>query len=181
MKRLSPAMVSAVGQQRNSGAIPIVMMVKTGGTESKGQPRSHKNTSVVTTTTTLKQNWWSWNHVNVSHAKQRPLTQQGKYAKELKYHHHGPSSIAKSNMQDYVDSIHLSKTRDFFAPKEAIPDHPLHPRFADPMEVRAFHEKTYLDCRQIVNTNPLGFNKLVLPYDKKPAEKKAPAAAAQLK
>ena len=178
MKRLSPAIVSAVGQQRNGGAIPVTMMVKKAVLQSKGNtPRSHKDTSAILPETTFKKNWWSWNHLNVSVPKHRPLTEKGKYAKELKHHHSGPSAIALANMQDYSDSVHLSKSRNFLAPKEPIPDHPLHPKIADPMEVRAFHERYYLDCRQIVNTNPKGYNPIVLPYDKKPVDAKAAAAA----
>ena len=66
-------------------------------------------------------------------------------------HHHHKSDIAKSNLAEYERSTKHALSRDFFAKKAPLADHPLHIRTADPIEAREFAERWHLDhtCRNL--------------------------------
>lgn len=90
-------------------------------------------------------------------------------------HHHHQSDIAKSNISEYERSTKHALTRDFFAKKAPLADHPLHIKTADPFETREFSERWWLDhMNRNVNDMARGPEKLqnyVL------AKKSAPAPA----
>eukprot|EP00744_Colponema_vietnamica_P008867 GILI01012636.1.p1 GENE.GILI01012636.1~~GILI01012636.1.p1 ORF type:complete len:183 (-),score=20.10 GILI01012636.1:158-706(-) len=76
-------------------------------------------------------------------------------------HHHHKSDIAKSNISEYERSTKHALTRSFIATQEPLPDHPQHPRTAEQIDVRDFHERWTLDHRaRTVNDMKLGANKL---------------------
>lgn len=63
----------------------------------------------------------------------------------LAHHDHHRSDIAKSNIAEYERSTKHALTRDFFAKKAPLVDHPLHIKTADPLETREFSERWWLD------------------------------------